>query len=416
MLYCVGWAVVVVAEGGIHEIFERELNKQTLFVDRNTMTPHYTPAKLPFREKQIEEIGRLVALTLSGKRPDNLFVYGKPGTGKTSTARHVLEELMAFAAKRGARVRGIYVNCRTHNSKYKVLIKCLKELYPQESFLGFSGAFLYEKLLDFLRENKHQVILALDELDKVKDLDELVYALTRCNDELTDGSVSILGISNNLMFKDRLDPRTKSSLCKQEMVFPPYNAEELKAILEQRVQQAFKPNVVQANAINLASAIAAQESGDARTAVMLMLRAGEIAEKEGLDTVREEEVRKARTSVEEEIILSMVSTLPEQEQIVLYAIACLALDKKGTRKLSGEIEEGILYSGEVYEAYQQIARQFKEDVVSARWYREYVNELEMYGLILTTNSGKGMKGQTRFIKLTYSAPKIKEALERELLK
>ena len=40
----------------------------------------------------------------------------------------------------------------------------------------------------------------------------------------------------------------------------------------------------------------------------------------------------------------------------------------------------------------------------------------MYGLILVTNSGKGIKGQTRLIKLGFDASKIKAALEKELFK
>ena len=47
---------------------------------------------------------------------------------------------------------------------------------------------------------------------------------------------------------------------------------------------------------------------------------------------------------------------------------------------------------------------------------QYINELEMYGLILVTSSGKGVKGQTRLIKLGFDAGKIKSALEKELMK
>ena len=66
------------------------------------------------------------------------------------------------------------------------------------------------------------------------------------------------------------------------MVFPPYNAQELSEIMLQRAQKAFKQNVVNDSAITLSAAIAAQESGDARTALMLLLRAGEIADQKGL--------------------------------------------------------------------------------------------------------------------------------------
>jgi cell division control protein 6 len=147
-----------------------------------------------------------------------------------------------------------------------------------------------------------------------------------------------------------------------------------------------------------------------------MQRAGEIADGEGIASVTDNHIEKAKASVEEEIIISMISTLPQQQQLVLYAISQLTLQKRGIRKVSGEIEEGVLYSGEIFETYLDFAKKFGERTITSRWYRQYINELEMYGLILVTNSGKGIKGQTRLIKLGFDAGKIKAALEKELLK
>ena len=76
----------------------------------------------------------------------------------------------------------------------------------------------------------------------------------------------------------------------------------------------------------------------------------------------------------------------------------------------------MFFSGDVFEYYETMAKKFSISPVSARWYREYLNELETYGLLITTSSGKGIRGQTRLIKLGFNAGKIKEALEQELLK
>ncbi len=399
----------------MQNIFEEKWkNGKTVFLDRNAISAHYTPDKLPFREKQIEEISNTLAITLHGKKPDNLFLYGATGTGKTSVTRNVLRQLTDFAQSKNASIDGTYINCRNHNSKYRILIKIVKDMYPEENFLGFSAAFVYEKLLENISKNKKQFIIVLDEIDKTKDLDDLVYALTRCNDELQAGSVSLIGISNNLMFKERLDPRTKSSLCEHEMVFSPYNASELREILKERIEIAFKENTVEESAINFAAAIAAQESGDARRAVLLLLRAGELADKMEKEKVTDELVKKAKKKVEEEIILNMVSTLPEQQQLVLYTISCLALTKKPFQTITGKQEEGILFSGEVYEEYCVIAKKLRNETVSARWYRQYVSELEMFGLILTTASGQGIRGNTRLIKPAFDSKKIKEAIENNM--
>ena len=364
---------------------------------------------------KIEEAFEDFVYDLTVPKNHNFIANGiiSHNTGKTSVTKHVMQQLLDFAISKNMPIEGNYVNCRNHNSKYRILIKIVKELYPEENFLGFSAAFIYEKLVDYARRGK-QLILVLDEVDKVKDLDELIYGLTRANDEIKDGGISIIGISNNVMFKDRLDPRTKSSLCEHELVFPPYNAQELTEIIKQRVQSAFRPNTIEESAIHLAAAVAAQESGDARTAVMLMLRAGEIADKKSLGKVTDAEVKKAKKTVEEEIIFNMVSTRPKQQQLVLYAIAALALNKKPMQKITGESEEGVLFSGEIYDEYCRISKKFKETTVSARWYREYISELEMYGLIHSTNSGKGIKGQTRLIKLGFDAEKIRSLIEKEI--
>jgi len=400
----------------MENIFDKQMNKGTVFQNKDIISPHYIPSSLPFREKQIETITQGLSAVINSSKPNNLFIYGKTGTGKTSTVKHVLEQLDDFVIRNNITSKSCYINCRSHESKYKVLLKALRSFYPEKDFLGYSASFVYEKLLEHATQKKAHLILVLDEIDKVKDLDELVYSLSRGNDELHGGSITMIGISNNLMFKEKLDPRTKSSLCERELVFNPYNANELTQILTERCLVAFKPNAVTQGAISLASAIAAQESGDARTAVMLMQRAGEIADGEQTGSLNELHVEKAKASVEEEIIISMISTLPQQQQLVLYAISQLTLQKRGIRKVNGEVEEGVLYSGEIFETYLELAKKFGERTITSRWYRQYINELEMYGLILVTNSGKGIKGQTRLVKLGFDATKIKGALEKELFK
>ncbi len=397
-------------------LFEKQLTKQSVFTDKDIISPHHVPQRLPFREKQIDEITQGLVSVVNSAKPNNLFVYGKTGTGKTSTVKFVTDQLNEFVSLRNLPVYSTYINCRSHSSKYKVLLKAVRAFFPSNDFLGYSASFVYEKLLDFASQNGAHIILILDEIDKVKDIDELVYLLSRGNDELQKGSITLIGISNNLMFKDKLDPRSKSSLCEREMVFSPYNATELKEILFDRCEKAFRPGSVTESAIGLAAAIAAQESGDARTAVMLLQRAGEIADRDQVLIVDETYVEKAKASVEEEIIFSMISTLPEQQQMVLYAISQMTMQRKGLRKVNGEIEEGVLFSGEIFETYLDIAKKFDLKPITSRWYRQYINELEMYGLILVTSSGKGIKGQTRLIKLGFDASRIKVALEKELFK
>jgi cell division control protein 6 len=290
-----------------------------------------------------------------------------------------------------------------------------KELLPELDSMGFGLAMLYEKMSGEVLGRKLHLIAVLDEVDMVKDLDDLLYTLTRANDELPKGGISVIGISNKLTFKEQLDPRSRSSLCENEMVFPPYTATQLQSIIGQRAKMGFKPHVVEESAVNLASAITASESGDARYALKLLLKAGEIADEHGLKRITDKEVEDARRSVDTDVAFEAISTLPDHQQLVLLAIANLSLDKsKNTRLTTGTPEEddSFLVSGEVYEEYARASRKHRKPRRSARWYREYLNDLEMLGLITTVESGAGMRGRTRLIRIGYPATDVQKIVEK----
>ena len=96
------------------------------------------------------------------------------------------------------------------------------------------------------------------------------------------------------------------------------------------------------------------------------------------------------------------------------AISNLALDKgKNTRltEATGAEDDSFLTSGEVYEEYSRMAKRHRKPRRSARWYREYLNDLEMLGLITTVESGAGMRGRTRLIRIGYPAADVPKIVE-----
>ena len=190
-------------------LFDNALSRENLFHDPSVLSPHYVPKGLPFREKQINEIVSLLTPALRGKRPRNLIIYGKTGTGKTCCIRRIMEDFSQTTGAANAIIQ--YVNCRIYNSRYRVMQRIIKDHVPDADKPGFGLPFFYEQMVRIASGGKH-IILVLDELDMVKDLNELIYTLARSNDEIHHGGVSIIGISNRLSFRDVLDPRTKSSL------------------------------------------------------------------------------------------------------------------------------------------------------------------------------------------------------------
>ena len=394
------------------EIFENLLKESNIFANRDALSPHYMPNNLLFREKQIDGIVKYLTPSLRGERGRNLFIYGKTGTGKTSCMKYVIEKIKEVPT---IKAKISYINCRIYNSRYRVLSKIVTDHLPSYAKRGYGIVDIYEKIINWIEEDGKILIVVLDEIDVVKDLDDLIYTLTRANSDIKNGGVTIVGISNKISFKEELDPRSISTLYENELVFPPYNSTELAAILKQRAEISFKPGVIDDASINLAAAIAAKESGDARLALKILSKAGEIAEEKGLSKVTAKEINEAAKSADEEVAYELVGTLPEHQKLVLYAISLLTMQGSKYKKLTDDTES-YLFSGEVYDKYVAICGSLGKEPKSARWYRNYIQDLEMQGLITTYESGKGIRGHTKLIKLSYSPERIKNIIEKEFFK
>ncbi|MGC8547531.1 MAG: Cdc6/Cdc18 family protein [Candidatus Micrarchaeia archaeon] len=394
------------AEGTFADLFK----ESEIFANREVLSPHYVPDTLLFRGDQIEAIERALAPSLKGERGRNLFIYGRTGSGKTSCMKHVIDEINKLPS---IKAKISYVNCRIYNSRFRVLSKIVSDHLPFYAKRGYGIAEIYEKIVNWLEEDGKVLVVVLDEIDVVKDLDDLVYTLARANSDLRQGGVTMVGISNKLTFKDSLDPRSLSSLYENEIVFPPYNANELAAILKDRAAKGFKPGKIDDESINLAAAIAAKESGDARLALEIISKAGELAEAEKAQAVTVKQVTEAEKAAEEEIAYDAVATLPEHQRLLLYAIALLTLHGTKFKKLA-DGNDIYLLSGEIYNKYVDVSKQLGREPKSTRWYRKYLSDLELQGLIASYESGKGIRGHTKLVKLLFMPEKIKETIEKSL--
>ena len=119
--------------------------------------------------------------------------------------------------------------------------------------------------------------------------------------------VSLIGISNDLKFKEYLDPRVLSSLSEEELVFKPYEAPEITDILVERATLAFRESALEEGVINMIAAIAAQGHGDARRAMDLLRVSAEIAERSGTDKIIQAHVKKAQGAIERNTITEVIS-------------------------------------------------------------------------------------------------------------
>lgn len=211
--------------------------------------------------------------------------------------------------------------------------------------------------------------------------------------------MSVIGISNDLKFKEYLDPRVLSSLSEEEVVFPPYDANQLRDILTQRAEEAFYPGVLDEGVIPLCAALAAREHGDARKALDLLRVAGEIAEREGASKVTEKHVWKAQEKIEQDMMEEVIKTLPLQSKVLLYAI--VLLDENGDLPAN---------TGDVYAVYRELCEYIDLEPLTQRRISDLINELDMLGIINAKVVSKGRYGRTKEIRLNVTSYKIRNVL------
>jgi len=420
-------------------LFDDLLAGEPIFENKEVLRPSYTPHELPHRTDQINRMATILVSALRGETPSNILIYGKTGTGKTASAKFVSQELESTSKKYDVPCEVEYINCEVTDTQYRVLAQLantfieknqavidrrldrLRELASSASddptalestrfaspeeltatieqleadaeemepvpMTGWPTDRVYTTFFDAVDYHERVVVIMLDEIDKLveKSGDDTLYNLSRMNSELDNSRISIMGISNDLKFTDFLDPRVKSSLGEEEIVFPPYDANQLRDILQHRADISFKTDALTDDVIPLCAAFAAQEHGDARRALDLLRTAGELAERSQAEVVAESHVRQAQDKIELDRVVEVVRTLPTQSKIVLFAV--ILLEKNGVHNIN---------TGEVFNIYKRLCEEIDADVLTQRRVTDLISELDMLGIVNAVVVSKGRYGRTK---------------------
>lgn len=397
----------------IQTIFQEFIEKKTpIFKDRNALASHFTPETIQHRNDQINSLASILAPSLKGARPSNIFIYGMTGTGKTLITKYVGEELEKMSNQTDVKIKVIYINCKmkkTADTEYRLVAELSRYLGQEVPITGLPTEQIYRIFFNLLDSKNWVVIIVLDEIDYLlkKMGDDFLYNFTRINQDLKKAKVSIVGITNDLQFIDILDPRVKSSLGEEEILFPPYNAPELIDILKQRAETGFFQNVLSEEVIPKCAALAAQEHGDARRALDLLRVSGEIAERQNEQKIIEKHVDSALEKIDYDRVIESVKSLPKQTKLILWAI--INLDEK---------KQENIQTGDVYNIYEDACKQCALHPLTQRRISDLLSELDMMGIINAKIVSFGRYGRTREIGLNISTnvrDKIKEILKTNLM-
>lgn len=394
----------------INVFFENLLKSNNIFVHKKALQSDYVPDAIVDRDELVQEVASVLAPALKLDRPSNLFVYGKTGTGKTLIIRSVTESMLEIAKRNHIPLRVVYINCklkRVADTEYRLIAQLAREFGKAIPSTGLPTDQVYSIFYETLDACEQIILLVLDEIDQLAKNagDNILYNLTRINAELKKAQLSIVGISNDLVFVDHLDARVKSSLSEEEILFPPYNAVQIQGILRDRAKKAFKESALKNGVIEKCAAYAAREHGDARRALELLRVAGELAERKGCYYVEMKHLDEAEDKLERDRLLDITLNQPRQFQLIFYSIIHLSAKR------------AAIVTGEIYEIYADLCRQVKLRPLTQRRVSDIISELDTLGIIQSKVVSKGRYGRTRNISLAIpkvSVPRVKELLVKTL--
>lgn len=255
-------------------MFENSKTGSGILRSEAYLTSDYLPEEPVGRDGEIDQIADAIRPLARRKTPENLFVYGPAGVGKTTCVKHVFHHL-----EDETRVKAVYINCWQYNTRPSFLTELLIQLGYPAPRKGMPVDELLSKLREWLDKNRG-VAVALDEVDRLDAKTQVIYDLQLVNEE-AEHPIGLVLVSNQPPSRIELDPRSQSRLSCQTLQFQPYTQAQLQEILDQRVEQTFRPGAVADGVIELIAEKVVGESGDCRQAIEQLLRAGRQAEREG---------------------------------------------------------------------------------------------------------------------------------------
>jgi len=350
---------------------------------------NYIPPMLHHREEEMKSLVSYFRSIITNPLATSkkVVLYGPVGTGKTLASRAFGNDI-AIHLKNEHKIgdpvfRFFHVNCRKTKTPHLILTTILRQLIPGFPLRGFGVDELLRMFTLLLFEQNLVTLLVLDEIDYlIDDRTDFLYSLSRIEESPpvyeshysnpsninTESRFSLLMITRDKNFRHYLDSSTASSLGRNFIFFPPYTRNQLFDIVYARAKLGLREECYNDELLEVIASLA-EEYGDARFAIELLWKAGKIADKENVDCIVPEHVRKAIV-----VILpmekSMIEELNSHQQLILLSVAKLLTD--GQTKVT---------TPEVKQYYQQICEEANIRARRPTQVWAYLKDLSRLGLI-----------------------------------
>jgi len=357
------------------------LPSSPIFKDKNRLSPHYIPKRLPHRDQQMSLLHSIYASMIKEVKrayPRFTQITGDTGTGKTCTTVKFGEQIAEYAKKEGANLKHVYINCKVDGAtRYVLFGNLLGKVAPEIASRSLSPEEMIRQLVEYLKAKGLFLIVSFDEIDyfiQTNPREHIIYDLTRVT-EMHPGEPSpIIGqifIARSLKWHERLDPGERSTLGMGVIEFPRYTSKQVRDILEDRVQEAFHPGVIEEETLDLVGDITANPpiNGDIRVGLDLLYYSGNLAESQGFEKVLPDHVRKVYSETNPTITSEDIMNLDENGRLVLLALV-------RSLRASRSAYVGLR---EIRKSYEVVCEEFK--VKPSEKFEENVQDLVYRGII-----------------------------------
>lgn len=332
--------------------------------DPTPLQPNYIPQNLHDRT---EEQKLLEGLPSENSAPQNLFIHGPRGTGKTHITHFALEEIN----------RKYYVPCTQHDTQYKALKQILRGLNEDVND-GHHTSDLQRKVVE--KTEAVNTVIVLDDIDflLLNDGDDLLYFLTRM--ETRENVDLVLISSNHTGIKSKIEERTYSSLQPRRISFEPYTAEDAYHVLLERAQKALVNQSLQRSALTYITST----TQNIAVGLHWLKHAAETTE----SVITESHVQQVQQKAYEKYAGHLLTKFTEHHRLLYQAVQEL------------DVEENTIRTGKIYTRYEELCKTYNENTLSKRRLSDFLKHLELLDLIEAEYYYGGSNGKTREVKPT----------------
>lgn len=333
-----------------------------IFAKEEAFSPDYFPAELLHREKEITEIVEAIKPLLENRQPENLFIHGDSGTGKTACVKHVLKKLEEHSSK----VKAVYINCwhdSTRMAVFSLIANALEEMMPRR---GLARDEVYDRVLEIMEKEGIRVLLVLDELDGLfhHNEEKLLYDLGRAGKGKP--FFGVISVSNNHTLLANKDMRIRSSIRLADLEFKQYNKAQIADILAERAKIGLMPGTWDKQIIDDCAAKAMARESNVRIGLEILWRAAKRAENADRKKITFEDVK----------IAEQKSTYDAPVDKLEYSFEFRSASLSEEQRLSLEIlKTGAMSSTQFYNAFHKKLTRTKRQI------RNYLKELEVKNLV-----------------------------------